>query len=68
MLYVENNTYSYWEIANIFDVSLKQVKKHGSRDEWVGVRQEVAEKVETKIKQNLVDERAVKTPKFQTLL
>ena len=57
MLYVENNTYSYSDIAKMFEVSLKQVKKHGSRDEWVGVRQEVAEKVETKIKENLVDER-----------
>jgi len=57
MLYVEDNTVSYSDIAQMFDVSLKSVKKHGSRDEWVGVRQEVAENVETKIKENLVNER-----------
>jgi hypothetical protein len=54
---MQDNTTSYSDIARMFGVSLKQVKKHGSRDEWVDGRQEVTENVEFAIKEKTVDQR-----------
>ena len=57
LLYAENHRMSYNDIAQMFNVSLKQVKKHGAREHFVQSRQEVSDSVEIKIKEKLVDDR-----------
>jgi hypothetical protein len=57
LVYIENPNLSYADIARMFGVSLKQVKKHGAKNNFVEGRQEVSDSVEIKIKETIVDER-----------
>lgn len=55
--YLTNPTSSYRDLSEEFGVSLKQVKKHGSRDGYVDSRQRVTNLTKTKIEEKLADER-----------
>jgi len=55
--YLENPNFSYTDIARMFGVSLKQVKRHGSNEEWVEGRQQVADLAEQRITETLADKR-----------
>jgi hypothetical protein len=55
--YLTHPTSSYLDLSKKFDVSLKQVKKHGSRDSWVESRQRVSDLTASKVEENLADER-----------
>jgi hypothetical protein len=57
-LYVTEPKLSYTDIANKYGVSLKQVKKHGSRDDWVGGRQQVSDLAFTKLQDSLAETTA----------
>ncbi|HUD06435.1 MAG TPA: hypothetical protein VMR34_00965 [Candidatus Saccharimonadales bacterium] len=57
LLYTENHRISYSDIAEMFGVSLKQVKKHGARENFVESRQQVSDSVEIKIKEKVADDR-----------
>jgi transposase len=57
-LYLTDHKLSYRDIANKYDVSLKQVKKWGARGNWTAGRQEVSDLAQTKIKDNLAETAA----------
>lgn len=55
--YLTNPTSSYRDLSEKFNVSLKQVKKHGARDSWVEGRQRVSNLTASAIEESLADER-----------
>jgi hypothetical protein len=57
-LYVTEPKLTYKDIADKYGVSLKQVKKWGSRDDWVGGRQGVSDLAFTKLQDNLAETAA----------
>lgn len=38
LLYAQDHTINYADVASMFDVSLKQIKKHGARENFVASR------------------------------
>ena len=56
LLYIKDYRITYKDIANKFGVSLKQVKKHGARENWTIGRQRVSSLAEIKITEILSDE------------
>lgn len=65
MAYIQNNTLSYADIADMFGVSTRQVQRRGSDEDWVGCRQDVAENVESVITAKIIDERVAINDKHQ---
>jgi hypothetical protein len=57
-LYVAEPKLTYGDIAEKYGVSLKQVKKWGSRDDWVGGRQEVSDLAFSKLQDSLAETAA----------
>jgi hypothetical protein len=55
--YLANPTSSYRDLSERFNVSLKQVKKHGTRQGFARGRQRVTDLTQTKIEENLANER-----------
>lgn len=56
-MYVENHTLSYADIARIFGVSHRQVKRHGVAEEWTQCRHSVTVSAENKIYERVADDR-----------
>jgi hypothetical protein len=63
-IYVADRKITYRDIAKKYKVSLKQVKKYGSREGWREGRQEVSNLADSKVKESLADQ-AVSATKRQ---
>jgi|SRR5579862_3392972 len=57
MLYLQDNTLSYADIAQLFGVSTRQVERRGKEEDWSGCRCDVGQNVESVITAKIVDER-----------
>ena len=67
MMYVQNNTMSYADIAKRFGVSTRQVQRRGSEENWVECRQDVVNSAEIKILENTIDEMAATNDRHRKL-
>lgn len=65
MLYLQDNTLSYVDIAYLFGVSTRQVERRGKEEDWSGCRQDVGQNVESVITAKIVDERVEINDKHQ---
>lgn len=55
--YIGTPNVSYADIAHEHNVSLKTVKKHGAKEEWVAERQKVSKKVEIAVIESMIQDR-----------
>lgn len=65
MLYLQDSTLSYADIAEKFGVSTRQVERRGKEEDWPGCRQDVGQNVESVITAKIVDERVAINDKHQ---
>lgn len=65
MAYLHDNTLSYADIAQHFNVSKRQVQRRATAEDWIGCRQDVTENVESIITAQIVDERVEANEKHQ---
>ena len=67
MMYVQNNTLSYADVAKRFGVSTRQVQRRGSDENWVECRQDVVNSAEIMILERTIDERAATNDRHRKL-